>query len=80
MDIDQINKLCNEQIPMLDNYTLLRIITTSLIAVSSRIVGDEQTHSEMFDNEMENLTDDALIDPTEMVRMAVACWNYANNR
>lgn len=80
MDIRQINQLCNEQIPALDNYTLMRIISTALVTVSERVVGDKAQHAEMFNQEIQNLTDDTLIDPTEMVRMSVACWHYANNR
>lgn len=80
MDIAQINELCGKTIPTLDNYTLMRVISTALVTVSERIVGDEAEHTEMFNREIQNLTDDSLIEPTELVRMAVACWHYANNR
>lgn len=81
MKTDQLNKLCNVEIPRMDNYSLLRIICIATMTMGERLMGDDKKFRETYDlflSHCDGSVDDLI--PEVLLEVSAGAWSFANNR
>lgn len=79
MNTAQLNKLCNVEIPKMDNYSLLRIISIATLTMSERLIGDKDKVNALFSRCLEQCdgsVDDLM--PELLVDISAGAWSFAN--